>query len=381
MTCYAVHRRMRGRVFLAVSLVWACGPDAGEEDSEILAPFDALPGGMVFATGALTGAHGYDLWWVPVPLAGTPDAQPPVRLTDAMGDEWQPSVSPSGKGIAFARKDDGIFLITESGRIRRISDTRDTKLKDSLPAVSYDGVRVAWVREDESKLIGESGFPQAYIMVANYDGSDARPVNPRENTVQDAPVFEPVPRSNKLAWSEFSVLTLTQGGPQNYGIWVHDMDANTGNFICNDPTVIEGLQLRCFGQHLEWPIQNAIVVPQNFLELNPIDGSRGTIYPQVLSSVMTQQAGVPETTPAIQGFHRPFPLSASYDGINRLVFDGLVGSVEGDLPTLAFFVSQVDGGGVWRLRVQGHSFDYDLGNTGNFLLSVATPQLIPFPAP
>lgn len=381
MTCYAVHRRMRGRVFLAVSLVCACGPDAGEEDSEILAPFDALPGGMVFATSALTGANGYDLWWVPVPLAGTADAQPPVRLTEAMGDEWQPSVSPGGGAIAFAKKEDGIFLITDSGRIRRISDTRDKNLGDSLPAVSYDGVRVAWVREDFSRPIGESGFFETYIMVANYDGSDARPVNPREGAIQDAPVFEPVPQSNKLAWSEFSVLTLTQGGPQNYGIWVHDMDANTGNFICDDPTVIQNVQYRCFGQHLEWPIKNAIVIPQNFLELSPVDANRSTIYPEVFASVMTQQLGVPETTPAFPGFHQPFPLSASYDGVNRLVFDGLVGSVEGDLPTLAFFVSQVDGGGVWRLRVQGHAFDYDPKNTASFFFSVATPQLIPFPAP
>jgi hypothetical protein len=369
------------RSVVLATVVIGCGPKAGEEDSEILVPFDQLTGGVVFATRAIPGSNGYDLWWAPVPLAGSAERQPVLRLTEAGGDEWQPSVSPGGRSLAFAKKDNGIFLVTESGRIKRISDTRSTKFKDSLPAVSYDGVRVAWVREDYSRPIGDSGFAETFIMIATFEGEDVHAVNPREMSIQDAPVFDPTPRSDQLAWSEFSVRTLTNAGPQDYGIWVHDMRANTGRFVCNSPTVIQSIEFRCFGQHLEWPITNVVVLPQNFLEVSLIGDDPTTIYTQVLDSVNTQQIGVPETTPAFPGFHRPFPISASYDGVSRLIFDGLVGSVEGDLPTLAFFVSQVDGGGIWRLMLEGHTFDFDNVNTADYFFSVATPQLIPEPPP
>jgi hypothetical protein len=372
---------MKQGVSLAFSMLCACGPKAGEEDSEILAPFDALVGGAVFATRAITGSHGYDLYWVPVPLAGTADRLPYQRLTESKGDEWQPSVSAGGRAIAFAKKEDGIFLISESGRIARISDTRGTNFKDSIPAVSYDGVKVAWIREDFDRPLGDTGFVETFVMLANFDGSDARPVSPRPGAIQDAPVFEPIPRSNQLAWSEFAVATLTSGGPQNYGIWVHDHKLNTGRYICSEPVVVENFEFRCFGQHLEWPIKNAIIVTQNFLELSTDGEPATTIYPAIIEGILGQQAGIPETVPAFPGFHAPFPLSASYDGLNRLIFDGLVGSIEGDDPTLGFFVAQVDGGGLWRLNVVDHFADFDTINTAGYFLSVATPQLIPVPAP
>ncbi len=373
---------MRRRVLLGFSLLCACGPHAGEEDSEILAPFENLAGGVVYATAAIPGANGYDLWWSPVPLGGTAERVPYTRLTSSRGDEWQPSVSAGGRALAFARKDDGIFLITESGRISRISDTKGTAFADSLPAVSFDGVKVAWVREDFGRPLGDGGFVETYIMIANFDGSDAHAVSPREGAVQDAPVFEPLPRSSQLAWSEFAVSTLTSGGPQDYGIWVHDYKLNTGRYACKDPgLIIREALYRCFGQHLAWPVQTAIVVPQEFLEISTFGDDPTTIYPEILAGISSQQAGVPETTPAFSGFHAPFPLSASYDGVNRLIFDGLVGSIEGDSPTLGFFVAQVDGGGLWRLLIQDHSADLDPSSTGSYFFSVATPQLIPVASP
>jgi hypothetical protein len=376
-------RKASGQLIcLGFSLLCACGPKAGEEDSEILAPFESLAGGVVYATRAIPGSDGYDLWWSPVPLAGTPERVPYVRLTETRSDDWQPSVSAGGGAIAFARAGEGIFLITESGRIKRISDTAGTQFKDSLPAVSYDGVKVAWVREDFGKPYGDTGWVDTYIMIANFDGSDARPVEPREGAIQDAPVFEPIPRSNQLAWSEFSVATIGAGGPQDYGIRIHDHKLNTGRYLCQNPAiVVDGFEMRCFGQHLAWPVQNAIVQPQQFLEIYPDGSNSTTVLGQILDGIFAQQAGVPETTPAFSGFHRPFPLSASYDGLNRMIFDGLVGSVEGDLPTLGFFVAGVDGGGLWRLNIQDYFSDYDLGNTANYFFSVATPQLIPVPAP
>jgi hypothetical protein len=373
---------MRRSISFAFSLLCACGPTAGEEDSEILAPFETLAGGVVFATRAIPGSDGYDLWWAPVPQSGTADRVPVQRLTETRSDDWQPSVSPGGRAIAFAKKEDGIFLISESGRINRISDTKSTQFKDSLPAVSQDGVKVAWVREDFGRPLGDTGFVETFIMIANFDGSDAHPISPREGTIQDAPVFDPLPRSNQIAWSEFAVSTLTAGGPQDYGIWIHDHKVNTGRFACrNPPVVIEQIQYRCFGQHLEWPITDAIIVPQNFMEVSTLGQEPGTIYVEILEGILGQQAGVPETTPAFPGFHAPFPLSASYDGLDRLIFDGLVGSIEGDNPTLGFFVAEVDGGGLWRLNIQDHFSDFDPGNTAGYFLSVATPQLIPVPAP
>lgn len=355
----------------------ACGGDAGREGSEILAPYDTLPGGMVFATAALQGSDGYDLYWAPVPAAVTLDAQPVTRLTDTGGNEWQPSVSPGGNGIAFVRLDDGIHFITTSGRVVRISDTRDTDFKDSLPAVDFDGTRVAWVREDTARPIGETGFFETYIMVANADGTEARELSPVRGTVQDAPAFEPVRGGTRLAWSEFSAETLTQNGPRDYGVRVFDVRTTSDFYLCRSPAkVIDGAEFRCFGQHLAWPIEGAVVLPQSFMELY-LDGRAPTqVLGNVLNSIQGQQLGAPILEP-IPGFFAPFPLSASYLGQSRMIMDGLVTSTEGDLGGLGFFVAQVDGQSLWRLNLEGYRFDVDERNTAGYFFSVATPQLIP----
>lgn len=361
-----------------LSLNSACTGGAGSDGSEILFPYEGLSGGMVFATREINGAAGYDLWWVPVPLNATVSPQPVARLTDAQGDEWQPSVSKDGNAIAFVRKDKGIFLINNSGRVSQISDTGGTDFKDSLPALSADGSRVAWVREDFSKPIGDTGFVETFIMMANFDGTEARPLNAKSGVLQDAPTFDPAVGASRVAWSEFNVQTLGPQGPNDYGIWIHNYETATGRFICQSPPiVIEGVAYRCFGQHLVWPIDQAIILPQQFLELFDTGNPPSSIYPRVIESISTQQLGIAETQVGNPGFFGAFPMSASYQDRNRLLFDGLVSSVDGDLPTLGFFVADVDGGGLWRLNIQGYFNDYDPTATANFLFSVATPQLIP----
>ena len=66
-----------------------------------------------------------------------------------------------------------------------------------------------------------------------------------------------------------------------------------------------------------------------------------------------------------------------YQFVDRMIFDGLVSSVDGDLPSLGFFVAGVDGKNVARLYLQGHTYDYDPTNTAGYLFSVATPQFVP----
>jgi hypothetical protein len=354
----------------------ACGGSAGTEDTEILAPFEALAGGLVLASGAVQGSHGYELWWAPLPAAPVLSPQPLVRLTDAGGDQWQPSTSPGGNGIAFATAGDGVFLITTSGRIRRISDTRGTALRDSLPAVSFEGDRVAWVREDTGQPIGDTGFFQTYIMMANADGSDARALSPSPNTIQDTPKFEPRFGGNRLVWSEFAADTLSVEGPQDYAVRLFDFTTGTDRFLCRGDVEVAGFLFRCFGQHLTWTVNDAVVLPQSFLELY-IDGSPATSsYVNLLESISSQELGRP-VLQGPPGFFNAFPLSVSYQYLDRMVFDGLVTSVEGDLPTLGIFVAGVDGGNVWRLSLDGQTFDYDAINTAGFFFSVATPQVIP----
>ncbi|MCA9552034.1 MAG: hypothetical protein KC933_18485 [Myxococcales bacterium] len=354
----------------------ACGGSAGKEDSELLVPFADLAGGIVMATSAVQGSAGYDLWWIPFPDAPTLNAQPMVRLTDANGDQWQPSTSPGGNGIAFATNGDGIFLITTSGRIRRISDTRDTTYRDSLPAVSWEGDRVAWVREDSSQPIGDTGFDQTYIMIANADGSDIHALSPAANTIQDAPKFEPRAGGTRLVWSEFAADTLTVDGPQDYGIRLFDFITNTDRYLCRGDVQVDGYVYRCFGQHLAWTVNDAVVLPQSFLELY-IDGSPATSsYVNVLESITSQSLGTP-VLDGPHGFYNAFPMSVSYQYLDRMVFDGLVTSVEGDLTSLGLFVAGVDGGNIWRLNLAGLVYDYDPVSTAGFLFSVATPQVVP----
>ncbi len=369
--------RPSATLLLAIGLSAGCGTKAGLDDTEILAPYNALSGGVVFATRAIEASAGYDLYWTPIPQAGDIGAQPVVRLTEANGHEWQPSVSPGGNGIAFAREEDGIFLINKNGRIRRISDTNDTSFADSLPAVSYDGQLVAWVREDLSQPIGEDGFSQAFIMVANSDGSDPRALFKKDGIVQDAPRFEPMDRSYRIAWSEFDARTLGPTGPTSFGIWLHDPIAKMGSFVCQAPGITVGqITYRCFGQHLAWPVPNTIILPQNGLEFSldgsPPDNVQGTL----LGAIQMQQVGFP-VIEQIGGFHRTFPISAGYYRNERMVIDGIITNVDGDFPTLAFFIASVDGAIVQRLFINGYTNDNDPFSTANFLFSVATPQIIP----
>ena len=374
-------RRVLPVVAVAAIAATGCGKKAGLDDTEILASYDSLHGGIVFATRAIKASAGYDLYWTPIAPPAAIGAQPVVRLTDADGHEWQPSVSPGGNGIAFAREGDGIFLVNTNGRVRRISETSGTSFADSLPAVSFDGQLVAWVREDLSKPIlaasgRESGFSQSYIMVANADGSDPRAQLPKEGIVQDAPRFEPKDRSYRLVWSEFDARTINAAGPQNYGIWLHDPIVKMGSFICQAPGIVVGqVQYRCFGQHLAWPVPNTIIIPQNGLEFS-LDGSpQDNVQPRLVEALQTQQLGIP-VIEQIGGFHRTFPISAHYLRNELMIFDGIVTSVDGDLPTLAFYLASTDGSAVRRVTIEGYTFDYDPAFTGGFFLSVATPQII-----
>lgn len=362
---------------LVAVVLLGCGKKAGVDDTEILASYEGLSGGVLFATAAIRASAGYDLYWTPIPAPVVTGAQPVVRLTEADGHEWQPSVSPGNNGIAFARADDGIFLINTNGRIRRISDTNGTNFADSLPAVSFDGKLVAWVREDLSQPIGETGFSKTFIMTANADGSEPVELLPKDGVVQDAPKFDPTDRSYRLAWSEFDARSITAAGPQVYGLWVHDPIAKMGSFVCQAPgVVVNNIRYRCFGQHVAWPIPSTIILPQNGLEFRLDGGPADNIQARLVGAIQNQMIGVP-VTDQVGGFHRTFPISASYLRNELMVTDGIVTSVEGDLPSLGFFVAATDGSEVRRLTIAGYSFDFDRINTLGFFLSVATPQIIP----
>src|SRR5688572_8725205 len=122
------------RLIPILGLAAACGDEAGVEGTNILVDYAQLSGGVVFATGAIVDSNDYDLFWTNAPIVPTIDPQPLVRLTEASGSEWQPSVSKGGNGIVFAREGDGIFLINTSGRISRISNAEDKdRVRDSLP--------------------------------------------------------------------------------------------------------------------------------------------------------------------------------------------------------------------------------------------------------
>lgn len=361
---------------LATTLIAACGGGAGGDSTEILVPYEQLPGGMLFASGAVDGSRGYELWWAPVPLVPTLDAQPVLRLTDAAGDQWQPSVSPGGQGFVYATRDDGIFLVSTSGRISRITDARNQPFKDSSPALSFEGDRVVWVREHTDQPIGETGFFQTSIYMANADGTDERILTPAFNTIQDAPKFEPRPASTRVVWSEFAADTLTVQGPQDYGVRIFDFITNTDYYLCRGPVVVGATAHRCFGQHLAWTINDAIVLGQSFLELYLNGAPATSSYLPLIESVSSQTIGAPVLQgPA--GFFNSFPMSVSYQFLDRMVFDGLTTSVEGDLPTLGFFVAGVDGQNVSRINLVGHTYDYDPVNTAGYFFSVATPQFVP----
>jgi hypothetical protein len=359
-------------------------------------PWTALSGGVVFATQYLAGSQGYDLYWVAAPPNATIDPQIPVRLTSASGNEWQPSVSAGGNSLAFVKEDDGILLISASGRISRVS-TSDARYKDAHPAVSPDGARVAWVREDHSQPIGKTGFYTNTVWMANFDGKNAAPLVPERamaGVIQDAPVFDPDPSSPRIAWSEFNATTLSPAGPSDYGIFVYDYNSRSGRYACmNPPIQIADRAYRCFGEHLSWPRSDLIVTGQDLLEVH-LDGGETTIWGDLTSSIIRQEVGTPQIGARPDGFFPQFPLSISYSrNLDRFVFDGVLVPHDLDAPTTAIFFADItpgrlgfgeemgngngELGGVWRLPIDGYANDIDFANTANYLFSVATPQFIP----
>jgi len=366
-----------------------CSSPAGEDGSETLIPYEQLGGTIMFATAAISGANGYDLFVVPLPSGNSTAELAPVKVTDSTGNEWQPSVSHNGGGIAYV-KDFNIHVITSSGRIRQITNNEDSGYLDSLPAVSEDARYVAWVREDTSRAIGQSGFSETYIMMAEFDGSNIVELAPEAGMIQDAPAFDPAPGSTRIAWSEFDPTSILPGsGPSVYNVRVFDHTNTTSNFPCRAQDgktpgaefldARDGLPAqRCFGQHLAWPINDILVLPQDMLEISLSKNALSSVWHSVIEGIQQQQSGIPDTKESGRGFFPRFPLSASYaKDASLMVFDGYVTEIDGNNPSLAFFTSLSTGAVPQRLRVVGHTTDIDATNTADYLFSVATPQVIP----
>lgn len=358
-------------------LLSGCDDAIGEEGTRLPQPLSALSGGVVFATRAISGANGYDLFYAPFVGTNLSEAQGFLQLTTTDTDDVQPAVAANGAGLAFARRDEGIFFVAADGLVSRITDTRGTSLVDSLPAVSADADRVAWVREDRSRPIGASGFFATAIWVANADATEPRPVNPKAEMVQDAPAFDPTPRSARLAWSELNATTLNPSGPLDYGVWVHDLRAAGGFYACRGDYEEPDLGVvRCFGQHLAWPERDRLVLAQQLLEIDPsLRGPTVSRLPALLNG-LASGVGIPDRTASPSGFFAPFPLSVSYRG-TQLLIDGLFRDFQGNDPTLAFFAADAEGLAPARFQVAGHQLDFDVAGTNGYLFSLATPQLIP----
>ena len=376
-----VHRTYVPSLLLLVSLtsLFACSEGIGAEGSTFPQPLTALSGGVIYSTSVLDGANGYDLYWSPL-LGTTPvTEQGFIQLTTTTTDDYHPSISASGEALAFARRDEGIFFVNAEGQVSRVSDTRGTSFFDSLPAVNMEGDRVAWVREDTSRPIGQGNFivSTSEIWIANADGSNARAVNPRPDVVQFAPVFEPVPRSTRLAWTEFNATTFGQPNRRDYGVWLHDLSAFTGRFACQGDYQLPDSEniVRCLGLHLAWPEANRLVLSQQLLEIDPTNGPVRTQLPELLSA-LASSTFVPQRTNSSSGFFPPFPLSVSY-GHGNLIVDGVIAPLDGDLPTLAFIVAGTNAESPFRYRITGHRSDIDSLNTSGYLFSLATPQIVP----
>lgn len=382
------------RILLSVStLLSACGGDIGADGSELPIPYDALRGSIIFATRAVRGSAGYDLFATQLPDVVQGRTIALTQLTDASGNEFQPSVSASGNGIAFAA-DDGIYVITSpEGRVRRITDTTATDFIDSLPAVSYNADKVAWVRADQSRPIGETGFFETYVMIANFDGTDLVEVSPSAGVIQDAPAFDPRPdpAATRLVWSEMLATSVAPGiGPTVYGIQIFDYRAGSGYYLCRSQqgltTGLENVQRvdaadnpRCFAQHVMWPEPETVVLGQSMLNLyldgRPTDSPLAAMH----KSYSSQQDGFAIRTVFNPGFYPAWPLSASYSlSGSVMVFDGVYLPVDGmNNNSLGLFVAALDGTSVTRLLIEGYANDIDTINTGNYLFSVATPKIVP----
>jgi hypothetical protein len=234
-----------------------------------------------------------------------------------------------------------------------------------------------------TKPIGDTGFFETIVMVADFDGGNVRPVEPHPGIVQDAPVWEPRDGGTKLAWSEFDANSLGSVGPSTFGIYLHDLAGSTGRYICRSPERQVPNELgerpwgyRCFGQHLAWPIPEVIVSTQDLLEINLTTGELATTWPQIVFGLQNSESGQPNLAANPLGFFPPFPISASY-GDTRMILDGVIVPRDGDTETLAFYMADLDGGGLWRLPIDGFRADLDLAGTHDFLFSLATPQLVP----
>jgi len=369
----------------------ACGA-ASPDGAELPMPYDSLRGGIIFATRALRGSAGYDLYWTPLPDVSVGRNVPLFRLTESTNNEYQPAVSGDGAGMAFAGED-GIYVITSpEGRISRITDTTATTFVDTLPAVSYKADRVAWVRADTSRPIGETGFVESYIMIANFDGTDVHEVGPTPGVIQDAPAFDPRPDPNatRLAWSEFDAASVAPNvGPTVYGIWVYDYRISSGTYVCRSingvtpeldgVTRVNTHDPRCFGQHLVWPVPDTLVLSQTMLEIDLLGRGKQSPLAEMLKGYKSQQDGIPVTTTFNAGFYASFPVSSSYsaDG-GTMVFDGVIQPVDAmNFNTLQIFVAASDGTQVTRLLIDGYGSDIDTNTTNNYLFSVATPRIVP----
>jgi hypothetical protein len=236
------------------------------------------------------------------------------------------------------------------------------------------------VREDRGHPIGMTGYYETVIMMANFDGKETKAVSPKMGVVQDAPVFDPMPTSTRIAWSEFNPSTITVEGPQSFGIWIHDFSNASGHFACKSPAVRirdRDAPYRCFGQHLSWPLSDVIVTGQDLLEVH-FDGTLDTIWDNIVDGLLRAQFGTPDLTRGPPRFFGRFPISVSYSAVvDRVVFDGVVIPIDGDQPTLGFFSASIDGGGAWRIPLDGYKSDLDRVNTADYLFSLATPQLVP----
>ncbi len=363
------------RAWWVLGLLLGCEAGAGDEGTALPVSLAELSGGVVFATAAVPGADGYDLLWAP--LGGSLASERSfLPLTRASGDETQPSIAPDGRSLAFVREGQGILLADEQGDIRRVSDVRESDFVDSLPAVSADGDRVAWVRRDTRAPIRGTNLVETQVWVANRDGSNARPVNPRPGVIQDAPAFDPTPQSARLAFTEFSVRTLGPRGPVDYGVWLHDLELEGGRYLCEGAYELpSGRVVRCFGQHLAWPEPRRLVLPQELLEFDPTLGPTGSSLDQLLAGI-GGTVGAPDRTASPSGFFPPFPVSGSFRG-DVMVVDGVYRPFDGDNPTLSLFIAGRNGENPFRFRVAGHRFDLDPGGTAGYLFSLATPQIVP----
>ncbi|HJL40002.1 MAG TPA: hypothetical protein RMG48_01750 [Myxococcales bacterium LLY-WYZ-16_1] len=364
-------RRLAPGWVLLAGAVTACGPeDLG--DVQFLLPPGDLPPGMVFASRAVPGAAGYDLFWVS--LDGR---QGPVRLTSGGGDDWMPAASDRGFGLVFARAEDGIFYVAPDGDVRRISDTRGDDKVDSFPALSSDGEWVAWVREHLDRPL-PSGFFESTIMLATTDGGAVRELNRQEGLVQLAPAFSPEPGSSELIWAE--VQFDAQAFPEFYNLRRFDHELLQGELVCpRDEEFVSGeVRVRCWGFHLTWP--DDLILSQQQVRF-PLRGGTAIDQKEAIRTTVDDSTVIPVRDRPNDAFFQPWPLSASVsnrftDRTSIMVFDGLATFTDGRDPSLVFFRATGEGRDARRIPIDGLTRDLDPENTSNYLFSVATPSLL-----